>query len=59
MSKFDVLIAWREDRLYRGITSAVVELKEAVRARDSPLRLSMAASTFIDGSLGLVCRCGE
>lgn len=29
--RFDVLIAWREDRLYRGVTTAVVELKNRVK----------------------------
>ncbi len=29
---FDVLVAWREDRLYRGVTSAVIALKERVKA---------------------------
>lgn len=30
--KFDVLIAWREDRLYRGVTRSVIDLKERVKA---------------------------
>jgi hypothetical protein len=46
--KFDVLVAWREDRLYRGVTRVVIELKErlkagifAMRIRASPLKSSL------------------
>jgi site-specific DNA recombinase len=30
--KFDVLVCWREDRLYRGVTRAVIDLKERVKS---------------------------
>lgn len=32
--KFDVLIAWREDRLYRGISRATIEIRDRVKAGD-------------------------
>jgi site-specific DNA recombinase len=42
--KFDTLIAWREDRLYRGVSMAVVGIKD--RVKDGRLTVEIVNGSF-------------
>jgi DNA invertase Pin-like site-specific DNA recombinase len=48
---FDVLIAWREDRLYRGVNRAMLELSERVKSKVFSIEL---VKEFYDPSVAVV-----
>jgi DNA invertase Pin-like site-specific DNA recombinase len=48
---FDVLIAWREDRLYRGVNRAMLELSERVKSKVFSIEL---AKEYYDPGVAVV-----